>query len=147
MTKILAVRIKGVVRSPAKMTDALKTLRLDGKNSCNVLEKTPTIEGALRKVSHLVTWGEPSEDTFVKLVKARARVDEEKIKELKAKDLEDLAKQVYAGKIDAQVLNPPFGLNPPRKGFSRKGNKKDFKSGGDAGNRGGAIDKLIERML
>ena len=37
-------------------------------------------------------------------------------------------------------------LSPPRKGYSRIGLKKNYKAGGDIGNRGEAINELIVRM-
>ena len=40
-----------------------------------------------------------------------------------------------------------YNLNSPRKGYGRKGIKKDFNSGGGLGNRGAAINDLIKRML
>lgn len=40
-----------------------------------------------------------------------------------------------------------YHLNPPRKGFGRKGIKKPFKLGGALGNREEKINDLIQRML
>lgn len=40
-----------------------------------------------------------------------------------------------------------FRLNPPKKGFGRKGIKKPFSVGGALGNRGEKINDLIKRMV
>ena len=40
-----------------------------------------------------------------------------------------------------------YGLNSPRKGYGRKGIKKDFSNGGALGYRGDKINDLIKRML
>ncbi len=40
-----------------------------------------------------------------------------------------------------------FRLNPPRKGFGRKGIKKPFSVGGALGNRKEKISELVRRML
>ncbi|RJQ20782.1 50S ribosomal protein L30 [Candidatus Woesearchaeota archaeon] len=40
-----------------------------------------------------------------------------------------------------------FRLNPPRKGYGRKGVKIAFKSGGALGNRGEKMNDLVMRMM
>ncbi|HME86806.1 MAG TPA: uL30 family ribosomal protein [Candidatus Nanoarchaeia archaeon] len=63
---------------------------------------------------------------------------------------------VTYGEIDAETLKllrenrgegDMFHLNSPRKGYGRKGIKKDFKLGGALGNRGVMINDLIKRMI
>lgn len=40
-----------------------------------------------------------------------------------------------------------FNLQPPRKGYGRKGVKTNFKNGGAYGNRGEKINELLSRMM
>ncbi len=42
---------------------------------------------------------------------------------------------------------PVFCLNPPRKGFGRKGVKMPFSKGGAFGDRGEKINDLLKRMI
>ena len=49
--------------------------------------------------------------------------------------------------VNGQKYHRTFYLNPPRKGFERKGIKVSFKAGGALGYRGEKINDLIQRML
>jgi len=49
--------------------------------------------------------------------------------------------------LEAKKHGKHFGLNPPRKGYGRKGIKMPFKLGGSYGDRGEKINELIERMI
>lgn len=63
---------------------------------------------------------------------------------------------VTYGEIDEAILallkqkkgdSKYYNLNSPRKGYGRKGVKKDFINGGALGYRGAAINDLIKRMI
>lgn len=56
---------------------------------------------------------------------------------------EETIKLLHSKKGEAKHYN----LNSPRKGYGRKGIKKEFTSGGGLGNRGDAINDLIKRMI
>ncbi len=65
------------------------------------------------------------------------------------KSFDDLAEAIVTCKVQAQKLpdmQPIFRLHPPSKGFKGK-TKKSFKAGGEAGNRGEAINQLVQRMI
>ena len=49
--------------------------------------------------------------------------------------------------INNKKIKKYFRLNPPRKGFGRKGIKHPYQSGGALGYRGEAINDLIKRMV
>lgn len=58
------------------------------------------------------------------------------------------------GSVDEKTLaglkkrgNKVFALNPPRKGYGRKGVKVNFAVGGALGNRGDKINDLLARMM
>jgi large subunit ribosomal protein L30 len=59
------------------------------------------------------------------------------------------------GSIDLETLtilkkrgeHKNYRLNPPRKGYGRKGIKKSFHIGGALGNRGEKINDLLQRMI
>lgn len=48
--------------------------------------------------------------------------------------------------IEKHKHNKTYRLNPPRKGFGRKGIKLPFKLGGALGDRGEKINDLLKRM-
>lgn len=48
--------------------------------------------------------------------------------------------------LEKHKTNKHYALNPPRKGYGRKGLKMPFKLGGSYGDRGDKINELITRM-
>src|SRR3989338_5222869 len=125
--KIAIIRVRGttVVMKPVK--DTLNMLRLYKKNCCVVLNDGPNIIGMIKKAKDYITWGEIDDETLKLLTKKRGE---------KTKDEE--------GK---ETIKPFFRLNPPRKGFGRKGIKLPFGVGGALGDRKDKINDLIKRMV
>ena len=115
--KIAVVRVRGSIRRTKAVEDTLDMLKLHRKNYCVLLPASPSIMGMINKIANLVTWGE---------------VNEESLKLLEAK--KEGEKKFYR-------------LQPPRKGFGRKGVKVPFTIGGGVGYRGEAINDLLKRMI
>jgi len=124
---IAVIRIRGSIRVKKIINDTLNMLRLYRRNYCAVLPGTPSIMGMLKKTRNYITWGEIDDETL-KLLKEKRL---EKTKDKKGKDIEKKF----------------FRLQPPRKGFERKGTKIPFKVGGALGYRGNKINDLIKRMI
>jgi len=103
MAKIAAIRIRGSIGLDAGKLKTFELLGLKAVHNCIVVEDTPQNKGMIKKVEGYVTFGEIDEETFVKLVSSRAAVSEDRLKELKAKSLEELAKAVYSGKSDFKI--------------------------------------------
>ena len=152
---LLVVRIRGVIDAPGDVKDTLKMLNLKRNNHAVIIRDTPSYRGMLQRAQNYITWGEPTEDTVVELIKKRGRLlGDKKITDVYAKkvgfkSVEDLAKAVFEGKVDYGKLpeiKPFFRLHPPSKGFKGK-IKKSYKMGGETGYRGEAINQLIERMI
>ncbi len=118
---IAIIRIKGMIGLRSGIDETLHRLRLRRKYSCVVVEKTPLLEGMLKKVRDFVAFGE---------------IDEATLKELKEK----------RGQKDSEgKLKPFFRLHPPRGGAETK---KHFGVGkGILGNNKEKINDLIRRML
>ncbi len=125
--KVAIIRVRGIIGIRKDIKDTLDMLRLYKKNYCVVLNNTPSINGMVKKVKDYVTYGDISEETSKLLIEKRGKT---------AHDRE--------GK---EVLKPFFRLNPPRKGFGRKGIKLPFAVGGALGNREDKINDLIKRMI
>lgn len=118
------VLIKGTIGAKSEVKSTLEKLRLRTKNACVIVKNTPSFMGMLNKVKDLTTYGEVSDETIRLLQDKRGQKD--------AKTGE---------------LKPFFRLNPPRKGFERKGTKIPFTVGGALGYRGDKINDLIQRMI
>ena len=118
--ELVAVRIRSSINISQELKDTLQKLRLSKPQSCVILPQTPVFTGMLKKVQHLVTWGELDQPTKQALEKR---------------------------KVQKETKIPMFALHPPRRGYGRKGVKLPFSKGGAAGNRGKEISKLLERMV
>ena len=116
---IAVVRVRGSIGVMKEIKDTLNILKLYNKNNCVVVPNTPAYLGMIKKVKDYVTWGE---------------IDDETLNLLKNKRKDDIKKGY-------------FRLNPPRKGYGRKGIKYNFKVGGALGYRKEKINDLIKRML
>lgn len=118
MNKIAVVLIRGLVGVRHDMKKTLESLNLQKKHACVLIDETPVTVGMLKKVEDFVTFGPVSSETIAALEKSR----------------EKNAKGV-------------FFLAPPRGGFERKGIKKSYVVGGALGNRGEAMNALLEKMM
>ncbi len=116
--KLAVIKIRGQINVGRKKTELMNALKIYKKNSCSILDDTPSIRGMLNNLNNRVTWGE---------------VDESTIKELNEK----------RGKNKGN----PYCLNPPKGGFERKGIKAPYSIGGALGYRGKEIIKLIKKMI
>lgn len=70
MSKIAVIRIKGPLQTTAAVKHTMQMLNLNKKFNCVIIEDTPVYKGMLKKVEHLVTWGEITAET-VKLLEKR----------------------------------------------------------------------------
>ena len=123
--KIAAVLVRGLIGMNNDIRDTLHMLRLRRKNVCVVVEGTSSNLGMISKAKDYITWGEIDDGTLKLLIEKRSERNPD----------------------DPKRTKPYFRLNPPRKGFGRKGIKISFKKGGALGHRGEKINDLIRRML
>lgn len=72
MSKIAIIRIKGPLRVPASVEDTMKMLNLNKKFACSVIENSPSLKGMIKKVEHLITYGEINDET-IKLLEKKKR--------------------------------------------------------------------------
>lgn len=115
---IAVVRVRSSPRMSQREEDTLHMLHLDVPNSCILVHEAPHITGMIHMVHGVLSWGEAS-DEVVAALRAKAK--------------------------DAKAMS--FRLNPPSKGYGRKGIKIAFSQGGALGYRGEKINDLIKRML
>ncbi|MGD2200421.1 MAG: 50S ribosomal protein L30 [Candidatus Bathyarchaeota archaeon] len=151
---ILAIRIRGTINVPTRVTDTLKMLRMERNNTSTLIDDRPDYRGMLQRAKDYITWGEPTVETIRLLLEKRGRIDgnhpitEEAVRPLGYDDLGALATALHSGQAEFHKLEgikPFFRLHPPRKGFKRTV-KRPYRSGGELGNRGEAINELAHRM-
>lgn len=140
--QLAAIRVRGLTGMKIKIEDTLKMLRLYKKNYCCVLPDNPEYVGMLKKAKDYIAWGEIDDETFNALVSKRGE-------EFNGREFDSKKKIVYSDFfiINNKKIKKYFRLNPPRKGFGRKGIKHSFQQGGALGYRGTEINELIKRMI
>ncbi len=140
-SRVAVVLIRGFAKIPYFIEETLDRLHLHRKNVCVIIDNTPAMQGMLLKVKDYIAWGEISEETLLQLVTKRGIVN--------STHLMDSKKKYAYSTFDYQGKKylPYFHLNPPRKGFGRKGIKVAFAAGGALGYRGEKMNDLIVRML
>ena len=142
MNKIAIVRVRGAVNLRKEVRDTLNLLRLYRKNFCVVVDDIPSVKGMITKVKDYVTYGEIDEATYKLLIEKRGE-------EYKGREQDSKGKIKYKKFIlaNGKKIKPFFRLNPPKKGFGRKGIKVSFKAHGALGYRGNKINDLLKRMI
>jgi large subunit ribosomal protein L30 len=150
--------VRGAPHAHPDVKYTLKSLRLMKKNQAVLLYNNPGNIGMLNKVKDFITWGEASKEAISLLLEKRCKVPGNKrltnkyVKErLGLASIKELAKEIYKASIPLEKLRkigvkPSFRLHPPRGGFKRS-IKRPFKSGGELGYRGEAINDLVFKMI
>ena len=140
--KLVAIRVRGITGIRTKIEDNLRMLRLYRKNYCCVLPNMPIYSGMLKRAKDYITWGEIDDETFNMLVEKRGE-------EFNGRETDSKGKIKYNDfvVINNKKIKKYFRLNPPRKGFGRKGIKHPYQNGGALGYRGDAINDLIKKMV
>ncbi len=142
INNLAAVRVRGLTQISSKIENTLRMLRLYKNNYCIVVPNTSNYVGMLKKTKDYITWGEIDDETFKLLVNKRAEdfngMEKDSKNKIKYKD--------YMF-VENKKIKRYFRLNPPRKGFERKGIKHSYQNGGALGYRGKDINDLIKRMI
>lgn len=152
---LVVVRIRGTVSAQREARETLELLHLTHTNHAVIVDSRPAYKGMLQRVNAYVTYGEPTAETITMMLQKRAllagdkKLTDEYLTKIGYKSFADLAEAIVSCKViygklpDVQAR---FRLHPPSKGYRGK-TKKGFKAGGEAGYRGEAINKLVQRMV
>ena len=129
-------RVRGIPDRNANVSTILEQTGLDKRNSMVLMPETEEIEGMIKKVKDVVTYG---------------RVSEEFIEELQdMEDVSDLVEKADSGEISLSELRDEgfstrFSMNSPSKGY--RNTKRQYKQGGSLGFRKNhEIEQLLNRM-
>jgi large subunit ribosomal protein L30 len=154
MNKIAVILLRGKVNVDHQRKKTMEYLRLGRKNACVVLNNTPENIGMLIKIKDYVTYGEVDEKILKELIEKRGElVGQTKVKDEKNFKTDEIVEKYFKNEIKLRdfeltyKLKPYFRLNPPIKGFERKGIKMPFGKGGALGNRADKMKDLILKML
>jgi large subunit ribosomal protein L30 len=152
---LIAVRIRGTISAQREARETLQFLHLEHTNHAIIIDNRPAYKGMLQRVQSYVTWGEADKATVEFMVTKRGRLagdkklTEEYLQKNGYQNFGELADAIMSGKVEFAKMPdavPVFKLHPPSKGYKGK-TKKSFKAGGEAGNRGEAINALVGRMV
>jgi len=152
---LLVVRIRGGIDVPRKIEDTMMMLRVDRNNYATLIQETPSYSGMLKKAKDCITWGEPTVETIKLVLEKRGMLEgdrkltDESVKETGYESIEKLAQALHQGGVDltkVEKLKPFFRMHPPKRGF--KGSvKHPYRSKGELGYRGEAINELAKKMV
>ncbi len=155
--RLAIVRVRGKVHLRKRIKDSLKLLNLTRINHCVVVDSRKEYLKMIEKVKDYVTWGEISSRVMEKLIQERGLLKGDKKvtdahlkKETSFKSVNDFVKKFmnFSAEIkNIKDMKPVFRLNPPKKGYERRGIKQPYSKGGALGYRGEEISKLLEKML
>ncbi|MGD6806155.1 MAG: 50S ribosomal protein L30 [Candidatus Bathyarchaeia archaeon] len=151
---LVVVRVRGTVSALKETRETLELLRLTHTNHAILIDNRPAYKGMLQRASNYVTWGEVTKETLVEMLTKRGRLAGDKklsenLEKVGYKSIDELADALVNCKVSYSKLpgiEARFKLHPPSKGY--KGlTKKSFRTGGEAGYRGEAINDLVKRMI
>jgi large subunit ribosomal protein L30 len=152
---LVVVRVRGTVSALKEARETLELLRLTHTNHAIIIDSRPAYKGMLQRVNNYVTWGEPTKETIIAMLQKRGRqlgakkLDAEYLAKAGYKSIDELAEAIISCKVaykNLPEIEARFKLHPPSKGY--KGQTKNaFKTGGEAGYRGAAINELVNRMV
>ena len=153
----LVVRVRSDINVRHDIKKTMHSLNLTKVNHAVLVPKRPEVLGMLTKAKDYITWGEPSSEMVESLIRERGKmvgdvsITDELVKETSEyKGIKALADAIVKG--DAEVksisnMKRVFRLHPPRGSKGWGGIKRSFVIGGALGDRGDAINSLVERML
>lgn len=140
--KLAIILVRGMAKSREVIQGTLNLLRLHRKNHCVLAADNPSVRGMLQQAKDYLTWGEITQEMETELMERRGQIYQGRVTDRKGK-------YTYRTFFDynGKKYKPFFALQPPKKGFGRKGIKVAFRAGGALGYRGEKINDLIKRML
>jgi len=160
----LIIRIRGIIGVSPKAKKIMQLFRLRQIHNATFVRLNESTVRMLRLIEPYVTYGYPTRSTIEKLIYKRGFA---KLNKQRIPIADNTVIQEGVGSVGIQccadliheicTVGPhfkeannflwPFKLTSPRGGFSSKTKLVHFLEGGEAGNRGEAIDKLVKRMI
>jgi large subunit ribosomal protein L30 len=151
----VAVKVRGTISAQREARETLMFLHLDHTNHAVLIDNRPAYKGMLQRAQSYLTWGEVDKELVAAMIQKRGRlagdkrITDEYLQKNGFKNFDELAQAIMEGKTEFAKMPdtvPVFKLHPPSKGYKGK-TKKSFRSGGESGYRGAAINELVKRMI
>uniref|UniRef100_A0A7S1BZS4 Ribosomal protein L30 ferredoxin-like fold domain-containing protein n=2 Tax=Corethron hystrix TaxID=216773 RepID=A0A7S1BZS4_9STRA len=160
----IVIRIRGIIGVSPKAKKVMQLFRLRQLHNATFVKLNEATIRMLRLIEPYVAYGIPSRKTIENLVYKRGfgkinkqripiqhnSVIEEGLGQFGIKCTADLVYEIVTCGPNFKQANNfiwPFKLNSPRGGFSRKTKLLHYLEGGEAGNRGEEINKMVKKML
>lgn len=160
----LVIRIRGILGVHPKAKKILQLFRLRQIHNATFVRMNEATIRMLRLIEPYVTYGFPTRATIEKLVYKRGfgKINKQRIPISENSVIQDglsahginccadlIHELVTVGPAFKQANNFlwPFKLSSPLGGFSKKTKLLHYLEGGEAGNRGEEINKLVKKML
>jgi large subunit ribosomal protein L7e len=160
----LIIRIRGIIGVSPKAKKVMQLFRLRQIHNATLVRLNEATIRMLRLIEPYVTYGIPTRATIEKLIYKRGfgKVNKQRVPIAENTVIEEALGQygitccadlvheiVTVGPNFKQANNFlwPFKLSSPLGGFSKKTKLLHFLEGGEAGNRGEEINKLVKKMI
>ena len=160
----LVIRIRGIIGVSPKAKKVMQLFRLRQIHNATFVKLNEATIRMLRLIEPYVTYGIPTRATIEKLMYKRGfgkinkqripiadnSVIQEGLSKYGINCTADLIHEIVTVGPNFKQANNfiwPFKLSSPLGGFSRKTKLLHFLEGGEAGNRGEEINKLVKKML
>jgi len=160
----LVIRITGIIGVSPKAKKVMQLFRIRQIHNATFVRLNEATIRMLRLIEPYVAYGIPSRKTIENLVYKRGfgkinkqripiahnSVIEEGLGEFGIKCAADLIHEVITCGPNFKQANNfiwPFKLTSPRGGFSRKTKMLHYLEGGESGNRGEEINKMVKKMI
>jgi len=159
---IWCVRIRGVNRLNPRVVRILRLFRLRQIHNATFIRVNKATLNMLKHVDPFVTYGYPDRKTISDLLYKRGymkvkgqrfpivsnNIVERALGKQNIQSIEDLIEELTSVGPNFKIANNsvwPFKLNSPKGGYREK--RHPYNAGGDWGNREGAINEFIRRMI
>jgi len=161
---VLVIRLRGIIGVDPKPKKIMQLFRLRQIHNASFVRLNGATRRMLRLIEPYVTYGPPSRSTIEKLIykrgfgklnKQRIPISENDVIEaglggLGIRCCADLMHEIITVGPHFKEANNflwPFKMSSPRGGYSKKTKLLHYMEGGESGDRGDEINKLVKRML
>jgi len=161
---VLVIRLRGIIGVDPKPKKIMQLFRLRQIHNASFVRLNGATRRMLRLIEPYVTYGVPTRSTIEKLIykrgfgklnKQRIPISENDVIEaglggLGIRCCADLMHEIITVGPHFKEANNflwPFKMSSPRGGYSKKTKLLHYMEGGESGDRGEEINKLVKRML
>ncbi len=135
------IKIRGSINTAPKVKTTFDLLNLTRSNHLSIWPEDSSRLKMLKKVEGYATFGVINDDVLKELLEKKGNF-------IEGSDAKKAFAALKEGKTPKEAgIKNCFRMNPPRKGYERKGVKKPYTLGGALGFRGEKINDLILKMM